>query len=52
MRICVVGQLDGKRPVRWGAAILATCLLGTVGALGAVAISFALGQWLKADLAR
>jgi hypothetical protein len=42
MRVLIVGQLDGKRRVRWGAALLVACLLGAFGALGAGVTYYAL----------
>lgn len=50
MRIVLVGQLCGTRRVRWGGAILASFLAGTVGALGAVVASYAL-SWPLSPLA-
>jgi hypothetical protein len=50
MRIVVVGQYRGKRHICWGATVVAACLAGTIGALGAVVASYALA-WQLSPLA-
>lgn len=42
MKVILVGQSNGLRQIRWGAAFLVACALGVFSAVGAAAISFAL----------
>lgn len=42
MKLVFVGQSDGRRQIKWGAALLASSLLGIVSAAVAVGVYFML----------
>lgn len=51
MKLVFVGQSDGRRQIKWSAALLASCLLGMVSAAVAVALYFLLTRTISVPCA-